>query len=41
MYRKHPKMWAKYKPGWLRETYQNMPISIGVNVDIQNTGIEE
>ncbi len=41
MYRKHPKMWAKYKPGWLRETYQNMPIRIGVNVDIQNTGIEE
>ena len=41
MYRKHPKMWAKYEPGWLRETYQNMPISIGVNVDIQNTGIEE
>lgn len=41
MYRKHPKMWAKYKSGWLRETYQNMPISIGVNVDIQNTGIEE
>ena len=41
MYRKHPKMWAKYKPGWLQETYQNMPISIGVNVDIQNTGIEE
>lgn len=41
MYRKHPKMWAKYKQGWLQETYQNMPISIGVNVDIQNTGIEE
>lgn len=41
MYRKHPKMWAKYKPGWLIDTYQNMPISIGVNVDIQNTGIEE
>lgn len=41
MYRKHPKMWLKYQPNWLENVYQNMPIHIGVTVDIQNTGIEE
>ena len=41
MYRKHPKMWAKYQPNWLEDVYQNMPIRVGVTVDIQNTGIEE
>lgn len=41
MYRKHPEMWAKYQPRWLETVYQNMPIRVGVTVDIQNTGIEE
>ena len=41
MYRKHPEMWAKYQPRWLETVYENMPIRVGVTVDIQNTGIEE
>lgn len=40
-YRYHPKLWSKYKAEWLDDVYQNMPISIGVNVDIQSTGLEE
>lgn len=40
-YRHHPKLWRKYQPEWLEHVYKDMPISIGVNVDIQSTGLEE
>lgn len=40
-YRHRPRVWAKYKSEWLNDVYQNMPITIEVNVDIQNTGIAE
>lgn len=40
-YRQHPKMWMKYQPTWLSTTYKNLPISIGVDVSIQSTGISE
>ena len=40
-YRYHPKVWTKYKSEWLNDVYQKMPITIEVNVDIQNTGMEE
>lgn len=40
-YRQHPKMWMKYQPTWLSTSYRNLPISIGVDVSIQSTGISE
>lgn len=40
MYRQHPDMWANYKSDWLTKVYQDIPISIGVTIDIQNTGLE-
>lgn len=41
LYRQKPKLWNQYKDTWHTTTYQNMPISIGVNVGIQSTGLEE
>ncbi|MEF9959376.1 MAG: Ger(x)C family spore germination protein [Niameybacter sp.] len=40
-YRQKPALWMKYQPTWLATTYQKMPISIGVNVAIQSTGLED
>lgn len=41
MYRKRPALWEKYGPEWETGVYVDMPIEIGVNVDIQSTGIQE
>ncbi|MGL4800271.1 MAG: Ger(x)C family spore germination protein [Cellulosilyticaceae bacterium] len=41
LYRKHPKLWEVYGPGWEQGEFVKMPIEIGVNVDIESTGIEE
>lgn len=41
LYRQKPKLWNKYKDSWNTTTYKNIPISIGVDVGIQSTGLEE
>lgn len=40
-YRKHNKLWDQYEDEWEKNGYRDMPIDIGVNVDIQSTGIQE
>ncbi|MEG0580237.1 MAG: Ger(x)C family spore germination C-terminal domain-containing protein, partial [Niameybacter sp.] len=40
-YRHEPDIWAKYKQDWFKDAYKNMSISIGVDVDVQSTGLEE
>lgn len=39
MYRGHPKWWKEYGPLWDAGIYEEMPIIVDVNVDIENTGI--
>ena len=41
LYRKHPKLWEKYKESWDLEGYKNLPIQINMEVIIQNTGAVE
>lgn len=41
MYRREPKMWNRYAAGWEAGIFVDMPIEIGVNVDIQSAGIQE
>lgn len=41
LYRKHPKIWGKYKENWDVDEYKNLPIQIDVEVIIQNTGTIE
>ena len=41
LYRQKPKLWSQYKDTWLTTSYKDMPISIGVDVTIQSTGLEE
>lgn len=41
LYRKHPKIWGKYKENWDVDEYKNLPIQIDVEVIIQNTGMIE
>ena len=41
LYRQKPKLWNKYKDSWDTTTYKDIPISIGVDVGIQSTGLEE
>ena len=41
MYKKHPKLWDKYKENWDADEYRNLPIQINMEVIIQNTGAIE
>ena len=41
LYRQKPKLWNQYKDEWASTTYKDLPISIGVDVAIQSTGLEE
>ncbi|OOB80174.1 MAG: hypothetical protein BEN19_06345 [Epulopiscium sp. Nuni2H_MBin003] len=39
MYRKNPDMWEKYKHNWQESAFQNMPVYVNIDIDIENTGI--
>lgn len=41
LYRQKPKLWNQYEDSWMTTTYKDMPISIGVDVAVQSTGLEE
>ena len=41
LYRKHPKLWEKYKENWDIDGYKNLPIHVDTQVVIQNTGAIE
>lgn len=41
LYRQKPKLWNQYEGSWMTTTYKDMPISIGVDVAVQSTGLEE
>ena len=41
LYRKHPKLWEKYKQNWDVDEYKKLPIQIDVEVIVQNTGTIE
>ena len=40
-YRKENDLWDKYEGEWETNVFKNMPVAVGVNVDIESTGIQE
>ncbi|ONI45738.1 hypothetical protein AN641_03420 [Candidatus Epulonipiscioides gigas] len=39
MFRKEPNLWKDYKDTWEQNGFEEMPIYVNINVDINNTGI--